>query len=128
MTSYEVREEQQKDRELQLVMEWLDKKERWPEELLKIQLSQSELYVMGGSLMKQEKLVLPTTLRERAVSLAHQSHPGMSTMKNYQRQGLWWPNMFCVLLYYIIFIPITTITLIRGIALWDTRNNLYRQR
>lgn len=43
--------------------------------------------------MKQEKLVLPTGLRKRALSLAHRSHPGMSTMKNLLRQGLWWPSM-----------------------------------
>jgi len=93
MTSQEVQKEQLKDRELQEVMLWLDKKQKWPTEIVKFQPFQREMYIQEGSLMKQEKLVLPENLRKRALSLAHRCHPGMSTMKNILRQGLWWPNM-----------------------------------
>uniref|UniRef100_A0A182PWN6 RNA-directed DNA polymerase n=1 Tax=Anopheles epiroticus TaxID=199890 RepID=A0A182PWN6_9DIPT len=86
-------EEHLKDEELQTVMKWLDNKKKWPSEISKFQPFQAEMYVQGGALMKQEKLVLPTILRKRALGVAHRSHPGMSTMKNFLRQGLWWPGM-----------------------------------
>lgn len=43
--------------------------------------------------MKREKMVQPIALRSRALVLAHRNHPGMSTMTNFLRQGLWWPCM-----------------------------------
>lgn len=60
---------------------------------MKYQPFQREMYIQDNVLLKQEKLVLPTALRRRALVTAHRSHPGMSTMKNLLRQGLWWPNM-----------------------------------
>ncbi|XP_029722741.2 uncharacterized protein K02A2.6-like [Aedes albopictus] len=60
---------------------------------MKYQAFQGDLYLQGDLLMKREKMVLPSTLRDRALRLAHRSHPGMSTMKNFLRQGLWWPGM-----------------------------------
>lgn len=82
-----------KDEELQTVVQWLNKDEKWPPSISKYQPFQREMYAQGNVLLKQEKLVLPSTLRRRALTVAHRSHPGMSTMKNFLRQGLWWPNM-----------------------------------
>lgn len=79
-----------KDDELQEVIRWLGRKEKWPAHILKYQAFQGDLYMQGELLMKREKMVLPAALRNRALSLAHRSHPGMSTMKNFLRQGLWW--------------------------------------
>lgn len=93
LTNAEVKKELLEDEELQTVIEWLEKKEKWPAHIVRFQPFQNELYLLGDLLMKQEKMVLPVTLRSRAVRLAHRSHPGMSTMKNFLRQGLWWPGM-----------------------------------
>lgn len=82
-----------KDEELQTVVQWLNKDVKWPPSISKYQPFQREMYAQGNVLLKQEKLVLPSTLRRRALTVAHRSHPGMSTMKNFLRQGLWWPNM-----------------------------------
>uniref|UniRef100_A0A182S0A3 Integrase catalytic domain-containing protein n=1 Tax=Anopheles funestus TaxID=62324 RepID=A0A182S0A3_ANOFN len=90
-TAKQVQEEQLKNKELQAVIQWLAKEQRWPDEIVRFQPLKRDMYVQDGALMKQEKLVLPSVLRKRALSLAHRSHPGMSTMKNCLRQG--WPNM-----------------------------------
>lgn len=93
LTNRQVREELLKDMELQTVITWLNKGEKWPVEIGRYQPFQNKLYLQGDILMKEEKMVLPTALRKRALRLAHRSHPGMSTMKNILRQGLWWPGM-----------------------------------
>lgn len=93
LTNAQVIKESTKDVEIQTVIEWLSKKEKWPLEIAKYQPFQGDLYVQGQLLMKREKVVLPSGLRLRALKLAHISHPGMSTMKNFLRQGLWWPGV-----------------------------------
>lgn len=93
LTNKQVGDETTKDKELQAVVSCIGKSERWPVEISKYQAFQSNLYTQGDIVMKDEKMVLPAKLRERALRLAHRSHPGMSTMKNILRQGLWWPGM-----------------------------------
>lgn len=93
LTTSEVKKTLEKDDELQTVIKWLEKTEKWPEQIAKYQPFQRDMYMQGVLLMKQEKMVLPSVLRARALLLAHRSHPGMSTMKHFLRQGLWWPGM-----------------------------------
>lgn len=90
LTLLDIKQELQLDLELQNVIGWLDKNEKWPNEILKYQAFQETLYMQEELLMKNEKLVLPKTLQDRALNLAHLSHPGSSTMKHFLRQGLWW--------------------------------------
>lgn len=93
LTTEEVGKELEKDVILNKVIAWLDKENEWPQEIARYKAFQRELYVENGFLFKQEKMVLPHILRNRALTLAHRSHPGMSTMKNVLRTGLWWPGM-----------------------------------
>lgn len=93
ITTSHVKEELQRDDELKMVVDWLTKDGKWPAQIVKYQAFQRDMYVENDVLMKQEKLVLPSSLRKRALRLAHRSHPGMSTMKHFLRQGLWWPSM-----------------------------------
>lgn len=93
LTNKEVQDESLKDVELQMVSSYLGKHGKWPAEIVKYEPFQGNLYTHGGVLMKDEKMVLPAKLRGRALRVAHRSHPGMSTMKNILRQGLWWPGM-----------------------------------
>lgn len=93
LSSDEIKNFSKSDDELQKVIEWLNNRNAWPEDIVRYQRFQNEMYLMDGVLMKNEKMVLPTALRYRALSLAHFSHPGMSTMKHLLRQGVWWPAM-----------------------------------
>lgn len=93
LTTSEVRAVTSGDVEIQLVKSHLKNNTKWPEEIRAFQPFQKELYTVGEALMKQEKMIVPKSLRDRALRAAHRSHPGMSTMKNILRQGLWWPAM-----------------------------------
>ncbi|XP_058057020.1 uncharacterized protein K02A2.6-like isoform X2 [Anopheles bellator] len=93
LTAKQIKEESDKDETLQLVMKWTGREGKWPEEIGRFWPFAKELYVRDGMLLKQEKLVLPATLSKRALSIAHRSHPGITTMKNVLRSGLWWPGM-----------------------------------
>lgn len=88
-----VKETMKIDPETKLIIEWLDKETLWPNEIAKYQPFRKDFYVQNKALMKQEKLVLPKSLREQALKVAHRAHPGMSTMKYLLRQGVWWPGM-----------------------------------
>ena len=44
-------------------------------------------------LLRGTRIVLPTTLREQAITLAHEDHAGMTRCKQRLRAKLWWPNM-----------------------------------
>lgn len=90
LTRLDIKQELQKDVELQAVIGFLNKVEKWPNEILKYQAFQDALYLKDDFLMKDEKLVLPRALHGRALQLAHRSHPGSSVMKHFLRQGLWW--------------------------------------
>ena len=46
-----------------------------------------------GLVLRQERLVLPKTLRQRAVDLAHEGHMGMAKCKALLRTKLWFPEM-----------------------------------
>ena len=48
----------------------------------------------AGLLLRGEKIILPSSLIERAIKKAHQgSHPGMSCMKRRLRAHFWFPKM-----------------------------------
>lgn len=94
LTNEKVREAVEKDEVLQKVLKYVrNGNENWPEELERYEAFRDKLFELNGLLMKEEKLVLPSSLRNQAIKLAHFSHPGMTTMKFLLRQGVWWPGM-----------------------------------
>lgn len=44
-------------------------------------------------ILRNTKLVIPTSLRPRLLALSHEGHPGESLMKSRLRQRCWWPKM-----------------------------------
>ena len=44
-------------------------------------------------LLRGTRMVLPTQLRQKAISLAHEDHAGMTKCKQHIRSKLWWPQM-----------------------------------
>ena len=53
----------------------------------------SELTYKNGIVLRGQRIVLPQTLRSRAIMLAHASHMGMTRTKQYIRSKLWWPGL-----------------------------------
>lgn len=94
LTFADVKRELEKDPELQLVIENLNKVENWPGEILKYQAFRDRIYLEGDFLMKEDKIILPKSLHTQALNIAHRSHPGYSVMKHFLRQGIWWLGNF----------------------------------
>lgn len=53
----------------------------------------NELGFVGETMVRGNKLVVPTSLRRRMIQLAHEGHPGESVMKKRLRDRAWWPSM-----------------------------------
>lgn len=54
---------------------------------------ESELCFNDDILLRGTRIVIPTSLVDRALELAHEGHPGMSVMKKRLRAKVWWPKM-----------------------------------
>ena len=52
-----------------------------------------ELCVYGELLLRGTRIVIPQSLRGRAVKLAHEGHQGIVKTKNRLRSKVWWPKM-----------------------------------
>ncbi|XP_053954964.1 uncharacterized protein K02A2.6-like [Anastrepha ludens] len=50
-----------------------------------------ELSAVGDILLRGTRIVIPKTLREQTLQLAHEGHPGESAMKRRLRSKVWWP-------------------------------------
>lgn len=92
ITAEEIKTETQKDETLQKVIKAINS-ETWPDELQKFKSISDELTTQNDFVLRGNRFVLPSTLRERAVEIAHESHPGITTMKRFLRHRLWWPGM-----------------------------------
>lgn len=46
-----------------------------------------------GVLIRGRKIVLPASLRQRALDVAHKSHPGGDTILRLLKEFVWWPKM-----------------------------------
>eukprot|EP00117_Sycon_ciliatum_P019451 scpid51755/ scgid17629/ Uncharacterized protein K02A2.6 len=52
-----------------------------------------ELSAADGLLLKDHRLVIPLSLRERTLQLAHSGHQGMTRTKQRLYTNVWWPGM-----------------------------------
>ncbi|XP_055527539.1 uncharacterized protein K02A2.6-like [Wyeomyia smithii] len=53
----------------------------------------SELGIVNNVLLRGDRIVVPTSLRQRILELAHEGHPGVRIMKTHLRGNVWWPKM-----------------------------------
>ncbi|XP_062704265.1 uncharacterized protein K02A2.6-like [Aedes albopictus] len=65
----------------------------WPTELRKYESQKKHLHSIGSMICKDEKIVLPSSLRRRAMESAHGGHIGEVAMKRIMREFFWWPRM-----------------------------------
>lgn len=54
---------------------------------------ENELCFNEEILLRGTRIVIPTSLTNRSLELAHEGHPGMSVMKKRLRAKVWWPKM-----------------------------------
>lgn len=79
------------DKELQSVRQAIESTV-WPSELRAYESQKKYLHVLGSLLFKDDRVVLPHSLRIRALNSAHGGHVGEIAMKRIMRAYFWWPN------------------------------------
>ncbi len=53
----------------------------------------SELSTYGKLVLRGTRIIPPRSLRDRVMSLAHEGHPGVVSMKQRLRTKVWWPGL-----------------------------------
>lgn len=88
----EIEEHTINDAEIQAVKKGIYEN-KWTEEAAAYKLFETELCFAGDILLRCNRIVIPKTLRQRTLELAHEGHPGMTVMKRRLRSKVWWPKM-----------------------------------
>ena len=64
-----------------------------PESLRKYHQIREDLYVIGNSVFRDKKMLIPRKLRGAIIDGLHASHQGVSSMKAYARERFFWPGL-----------------------------------
>lgn len=92
LTLERIQKETAKDRELQAVMNAV--KNHYPDETWKMWKNfLTRIYTTDGVLWFEEKLIVPNSLRQKALDIAHIGHPGERAMGRILRKSVWWPRV-----------------------------------
>lgn len=65
----------------------------WSRGLRRYEAQSKYLRILDPLVFKNHQIVLPTSLRRRALEAAHQGHVGCGATKRILREFFWWPNM-----------------------------------
>lgn len=65
----------------------------WGSTLAAFETIKEELHEEEGIILRLGLAVIPRALRNKALTLAHKGHPGISKMKSILRERVWWPAM-----------------------------------
>lgn len=80
------------DKVIQSVKKAIDEN-NWSDEIGPYKAIETELCFSNNILLRGNRIVLPESLRARALELGHEGHPGMTIMKKRLRAKIWWPKM-----------------------------------
>uniref|UniRef100_A0A336LRD2 RNA-directed DNA polymerase n=1 Tax=Culicoides sonorensis TaxID=179676 RepID=A0A336LRD2_CULSO len=92
----DIREVEQASREdgvLQVLKEAIDNRCFDKEEILEYKFCQNELAYVGNIITRGTLIVVPASLQERFLELAHEGHLGETMMKRRLRARCWFPKM-----------------------------------
>ena len=95
MTLDEVHEETAADEVMQRLMKTIQsgKSNDWDDiDMRSFKPIRSELTICNGVILRANRLVMPTSLRSKAVNLAHASHQGIVKTKAFLREKVWFPG------------------------------------
>ncbi|CAH2108807.1 unnamed protein product [Euphydryas editha] len=92
ITIEEVQEATLKDKELNDLKQAIEK-DTWPKEFRKYELIKTELCVINNILLRGTRIIIPNSLKERILSLAHEGHLSVNAMKAKLRSKVWWKGM-----------------------------------
>ena len=72
---------------------WPEKRDQCPKSVLEFWNYKDELSVNEEIIMKSERIIVPTALREEMINRIHSGHMGIEKCKSRARDVLFWPNM-----------------------------------
>ena len=52
-----------------------------------------EIWVLGQLVLRGNRIIMPESLWQHTLSLAHEGHRGIVRTKARLREKVWWPNM-----------------------------------
>lgn len=93
LTPEELKEATAQDLKLQNVIAALGGGHDWSTDISEFARFRTELFYIDNLLLRGCRVVIPEKLRSKAMTVAHRSHPGMSTTKHLLRKYVWWPGM-----------------------------------
>ncbi|XP_062538299.1 uncharacterized protein K02A2.6-like [Armigeres subalbatus] len=65
----------------------------WPKHLKQFQVLGNDLTTREGLLIKTGWAVIPESIRQETLAVAHSGHPSTAKVKNILRERVWWPGM-----------------------------------
>lgn len=92
MTLKQIREETPKDPELCQVLQALEEG-NWSQVSETYKNIQHQLCDLDGLVLRGERIVIPKSMRDHIISMAHEGHPGAAKMKERIRPKMWFPQM-----------------------------------
>lgn len=92
LTEEEIENATSKDETLQRVMKALETGQ-WSNVDASYNKVKEDLSIRNGILIKTGCAVIPTTLQDKALRVAHEGHPSEAKMKSIIRQRVWWPGL-----------------------------------
>lgn len=92
MSIEEIEKATASDEEMVKIMEAV-MSEDWSEVSTEYAPFRREICAVGGVLMKGEKMIIPRSLEQQVLDLAHQGHPGQARMKMRLRKKVWFPRL-----------------------------------
>ena len=91
MTLEEIKQETKEDVELQAVIKAVETDQWNSPEVQPYKKLNDELSVYNGLVLRGNRIVIPVSLRSKAVDLAHQGHQGIVKTKQLIRDKVWFP-------------------------------------
>jgi len=94
----EIKQEQDKDPICKQVKEYCYTK--WPSKshlkgtIKAFEKVKEELSIADGLLLRGNRVVIPTSLREDILNKLHSGHQGLVKCRQRARQSVWWPNIY----------------------------------
>ena len=93
MTLQEIQADTEKDPTLQSLIKAIET-DRWTDsEILDYKRLKDELLVYSGVVLRGNRIVVPSKLRERAVDLVHVGHQGIVKTKGLICEKVWFPGI-----------------------------------
>lgn len=66
---------------------------RWSRDLHHFECIKHEISEWNGIFLRGTRIIVPESLQETVLLLAHEGHPGMTSMKRKLRTKVWWPKL-----------------------------------